>query len=94
LFIDIKTSNNITFIPLLSFSEIRLMMEHVGTPETFSFPFPPYPIQLEFMKAVYEVIGHGKVGILESPTGTVSYVRKKQYAGKKHCFTLLSRESH
>jgi Rad3-related DNA helicase len=40
-------------------------------PETFPFPFSPYPIQLEFMKTVYEVIEYGKIGILESPTGTV-----------------------
>ncbi|CAM6122599.1 unnamed protein product [Calypogeia fissa] len=35
-----------------------------------AFPFQPYPIQLEFMRAVYEAIQKGGVAIVESPTGT------------------------
>ncbi|KAM7196247.1 ATP-dependent RNA helicase chl1, partial [Naviculisporaceae sp. PSN 640] len=38
----------------------------------FHHPFTPYDVQLEFMRAVYDVLekGNGQVGILESPTGT------------------------
>lgn len=38
----------------------------------FHHPYTPYPIQEEFMYTVYKVIEDGKIGILESPTGTVS----------------------
>lgn len=38
----------------------------------FHHPYSPYDVQLEFMKAAYDVLdrGDGQVGILESPTGT------------------------
>ena len=38
----------------------------------FHHPYTPYSIQVEFMSTVYRVLEEGKVGILESPTGTVS----------------------
>lgn len=38
----------------------------------FHHPYTPYAIQVEFMSTVYQVLEEGKVGILESPTGTVS----------------------
>nr|XP_045380616.1 ATP-dependent DNA helicase DDX11 [Camelus bactrianus] len=38
----------------------------------FPFPFTPYSIQKDFMAALYQVLEAGKVGIFESPTGTVS----------------------
>ena len=40
----------------------------------FHHPYTPYDVQEQFMKAVYNVLetGNGQVGILESPTGTVS----------------------
>ncbi|XP_042559674.1 ATP-dependent DNA helicase DDX11 isoform X2 [Clupea harengus] len=36
----------------------------------FPFPFQPYPIQEQFMEALYATLEQGKVGIFESPTGT------------------------
>lgn len=36
----------------------------------FGFPFQPYSIQLQLMKAIYDSIEQRKVAILESPTGT------------------------
>ncbi|KAM0172924.1 hypothetical protein ACHAPC_010608 [Botrytis cinerea] len=33
-------------------------------------PYTPYPIQETFMQTVWEVLEEGKIGILESPTGT------------------------
>lgn len=43
-------------------------------PIDFHHPYTPYDVQLEFMRAVYSVLeaGSGQVGILESPTGTVT----------------------
>ena len=34
-----------------------------------AFPFTPYPIQLQFMSAVYRALQKGGVAIVESPTG-------------------------
>lgn len=46
---------------------------HVITAKVdFHHPYTPYAIQDEFMSTVYQVLEEGKVGILESPTGTVS----------------------
>ena len=38
----------------------------------FHHPYQPYPIQVDFMNAVYDCIQNRQVGIFESPTGTVS----------------------
>ncbi|KAH9300391.1 hypothetical protein KI387_011974 [Taxus chinensis] len=35
-----------------------------------AFPFKPYPIQIDFMNALYNALDKGGVAILESPTGT------------------------
>lgn len=43
----------------------------VETPEVFDFPFPPYEIQQLFMKTLYNCLEARKLGIFESPTGTV-----------------------
>lgn len=37
----------------------------------FSFPFSAYSVQVEFMQQLTQVLDEGKVGIFESPTGTV-----------------------
>uniref|UniRef100_A0A3Q2U0W6 DEAD/H (Asp-Glu-Ala-Asp/His) box helicase 11 n=1 Tax=Fundulus heteroclitus TaxID=8078 RepID=A0A3Q2U0W6_FUNHE len=37
---------------------------------SFPFPYEPYGIQEQFMKALYSALDRGKVGIFESPTGT------------------------
>ncbi|KAH0388007.1 ATP-dependent RNA helicase CHL1, partial [Aureobasidium melanogenum] len=38
--------------------------------EKFHHPYEPYDIQLQFMRALYDCIEQGKIGIFESPTGT------------------------
>jgi len=48
--------------------------EKLETPSTFAFPFTPYGIQHDFMTEIYSAIEGRKLGIFESPTGTVSYV--------------------
>ena len=40
----------------------------------FPFPYQPYPIQEQFMRALYGALEDSKVGIFESPTGTVRCV--------------------
>lgn len=47
-------------------------MEDGNGGSRFPFPFKPYAIQERFMEALYAVLDEGKVGIFESPTGTVS----------------------
>ena len=49
-------------------------------PSDFPFPFEPYNIQKGFMHELYRCLELGKVGIFESPTGTVS---KKNRQRKK-----------
>jgi chromosome transmission fidelity protein 1 len=45
----------------------------IQLPEKFPFPYAqPYDIQLNFMKALYKTLELGKIGIFESPTGTVN----------------------
>jgi chromosome transmission fidelity protein 1 len=41
-----------------------------SNPIDFPFPFEPYSIQRDFMKALYDVLEDGCCGIFESPTGT------------------------
>uniref|UniRef100_A0A3Q2DTL7 DEAD/H (Asp-Glu-Ala-Asp/His) box helicase 11 n=1 Tax=Cyprinodon variegatus TaxID=28743 RepID=A0A3Q2DTL7_CYPVA len=38
--------------------------------DSFPFPYKPYGIQEQFMRALYSALDEGKVGIFESPTGT------------------------
>ena len=37
----------------------------------FGFPFEPYSIQTDFMTSLYDALDNNKIGIFESPTGTV-----------------------
>ena len=42
-------------------------------PENFSFPYSkPYDIQQELMRSLYKTLELKKIGIFESPTGSVS----------------------
>lgn len=41
----------------------------------FKFPFVPYPIQLDFMRNLYKCLEDSKLGIFESPTGTVFIIK-------------------
>ena len=45
----------------------------VVIPDDFPFPYAqPYDIQLNFMKCLYKTLQLKKIGIFESPTGTVA----------------------
>ncbi|KAF5187137.1 Atp-dependent dna helicase chl1 [Thalictrum thalictroides] len=39
-------------------------------PKFSAFPYKPYSIQIDFMKAFYQALNKGGVAMLESPTGT------------------------
>ncbi|WVQ69797.1 uncharacterized protein L199_008017 [Kwoniella botswanensis] len=46
-------------------------LPQLPTPTSFPFPYPkPYDIQLQLMQVVFRAIEDGKIGIVESPTGT------------------------
>lgn len=45
--------------------------EKLFPPEEFPFPFKAYNIQQEFMRELYTTLEEGKIGLFESPTGTV-----------------------
>ena len=50
--------------------EVTLRLE---TPALFlAFPYDPYDIQIDLMKALYTAIEEKQVAIMESPTGTVN----------------------
>lgn len=55
-----------------TFSDSECWEKDVVVPEKFDFPFQPYDIQLGFMRQLYKCLEQGRVGIFESPTGTVS----------------------
>jgi hypothetical protein len=58
----------------------------------FGFPFEPYSIQKDFMEALYIVLEEGKVGIFESPTGTVRpkiHESQPNYRSALHRLTLF-----
>lgn len=38
----------------------------------FKFPFKPYGVQEQYMHTLYDILKKGNIGIIESPTGTVS----------------------
>jgi len=42
----------------------------LATPNEFAFPFAPYDIQEQFMRALFSCLEAGQLGIFESPTGT------------------------
>lgn len=48
-------------------------MDENGSEIEFSaFPYKPYPIQIDFMKALYQSLEKGGIAMLESPTGKSS----------------------
>lgn len=55
-------------------SRLSVCPQAVSGPGRASFPFPytPYRIQEQFMAALYAALEAGRIGIFESPTGTVS----------------------
>lgn len=60
-------SNNTKFKDLI-------IEEKLEPPSSFRFPFTPYKIQHDFMTALYSALENKKLGIFESPTGTVRII--------------------
>ncbi|KAB0394601.1 hypothetical protein E2I00_010951, partial [Balaenoptera physalus] len=64
----------------------------------FPFPFTPYAIQKDFMAALYQVLEAGKIGIFESPTGTIQRVGEApfrqftQRGSRRYCAERKKRE--
>lgn len=61
------TVERVFHIVIIVFVEIIMT-----APISFPFPFEPYDIQKSFMHELYKTLMEGKLGIFESPTGTVS----------------------
>jgi hypothetical protein len=55
----------------------------------YHHPYVPYDVQIDFMSMVYRCLEEGKVGVFESPTGTVS---SDTYLVK--CAKCLKLETH
>ena len=53
-------------------THVEIKMDPGGSTSHFPFPFEPYAIQNDFMKSLYTTLEEGKIGLFESPTGTVS----------------------
>uniref|UniRef100_H2Z3N9 DNA 5'-3' helicase n=1 Tax=Ciona savignyi TaxID=51511 RepID=H2Z3N9_CIOSA len=73
-------------------------------PSEFIFPFEPYSIQVDFMKALYQAIEHKQIGVFESPTGTgkslslicgsLSWLRDHEAREDKRCKELSSKQNN
>lgn len=46
-------------------------MDSSDSTRDFKHPYEAYAIQVDFMNGVYDCIEQGRVGIFESPTGTL-----------------------
>ena len=68
---DLLCSINLDF-PDASNASNHCKQEAIHIPDDFAFPFEPYDIQVDFMKSLYRTLEEEKIGIFESPTGTVS----------------------
>jgi hypothetical protein len=55
----------------LSFFCFEEVTEAMAEIRDFHHPYTPYDIQETFMRTVYQTLEDSKIGILESPTGTV-----------------------
>lgn len=56
--------------PLIRDHDIQANMEGNTEERDFHHPYTPYPIQLDFMNALYQAIEDKCIGIFESPTGS------------------------
>ncbi|KAF7924299.1 uncharacterized protein EAE98_007350 [Botrytis deweyae] len=56
--------------PTNTTSDLDTEIEIHNSKRDFHHPYTPYPIQETFMQTVWDVLEEGKIGILESPTGT------------------------
>ena len=68
----------------------------MAKPDHFPFPFEPYDIQEKFMRSLYTVLEDKKLGIFESPTGTVCALRfpSQSCAWQLLPPSVVCRESH
>ena len=60
----------------------------------FHFPFEPYDIQNQFMSEMYKTIESKKIGIFESPTGTVRILKWKGKSLSLVCSALTWLENN
>lgn len=44
-----------------------------NAPPAIPFPFEPYEVQTQLMRKIYDTLENGRIGVFESPTGTVSW---------------------
>lgn len=46
---------------------------NANAPPAIPFPFEPYEVQTQLMRKIYDTLENGRIGVFESPTGTVSW---------------------
>lgn len=70
---SLRFINELIIIIEMAQADMDTVTKHMKNLD-FHHPYTPYDVQEQFMKAVYDVLekGNGQIGILESPTGTVS----------------------
>ena len=61
----------VMFVMCVAHAQGGMEDKQLQPPAEFPFPFQPYGIQEQFMRALYSALEGGCIGIFESPTGTV-----------------------
>ncbi|TYK04029.1 ATP-dependent DNA helicase chl1 [Cucumis melo var. makuwa] len=62
---------------------------HETEPEFPAFPYKPYSIQLDFMKALYKYLNKGGISMLESPTGYVFFFLFLSFIGTGKTLSII-----
>jgi hypothetical protein len=68
-FINLGTLTQRTLALAIILDERLSVILKMEGAEKFYHPYEPYDIQLQFMRALYDCIEQGKIGVFESPTG-------------------------
>lgn len=74
---------------MVNTADARHADRNINGKGNFGFPFEPYSIQTDFMTSLYYALDNNKIGIFESPTGTVCENYFILVDPKIYCFSSL-----